>query len=189
MINIREHSSSSYAPRTWHNAAQGVTLAVAVDFSTAGEKLTTKAAQNKGIVHLDARNFATGWLPASRELYKKLKDKDLKVVNVAGNGIYTYAKHGFTQEGVNRMVQMVLDQVHQHWTLEHVVSGGQTGSDFAGLLAAANLDIPCTGLWPKGFKMRYSDGIDVNHTALDIEKLMMEYLENRSDPISSRGRN
>lgn len=189
MINLQEHSSSSYAPRTWHNASQGVTLAVAVDFSTAGEKLTTKAAQKNGIVHLDARNFATGWLPAARELYAKLKDKDLHVINVAGNGIYTYQKHGFTQEGVNNMVRLVLEKVSEHWKIEHVVSGGQTGSDFAGLVSAAKLDIPCTGTWPRGFKMRYSDGIDVNHTALEIEKLMMEYLEDKSDPISSRGRN
>lgn len=175
MINIREHSSSSYAPRTWHNAAQGVTLAVAVDFSTAGEKLTTKAAQKQGIVHLDARNFATGWLPAARELYAKLKDKDLRVINVAGNGIYTYAKHGFTQEGVNRMVQMVLAQVHLHWTLEHVVSGGQTGADIAGLIAAAHLDIDCTGMWPKGYKMRFEDGIDVNHTPQQIMEILSQY--------------
>jgi hypothetical protein len=124
MINILEHSSSSYAPRTWHNAAQGVTLAIAVDFSTAGEKLTTKAAQKNGIVHLDARNFATGWLPAARELFALLKETDCKVVNVAGNGIYTYAKHGFTQQGVNHMVYTVLKQVHEHWKLDHVVSGG-----------------------------------------------------------------
>ena len=47
MIELLEHTSSSYGPRTWHNAAQGVTLAVAVDFSTAGEKLTTKASAKK----------------------------------------------------------------------------------------------------------------------------------------------
>ena len=175
MINIREHSSSSYGPRTWHNAAQGVTLAIAVDFTTAGEKLTTKAAHKNGIVHLDASSFATDWLQASRNLYKMLKDKDLHVVNVAGNGIYTYAKHGFTQEGVNRMVQMVLDQVHQHWKLEHVVSGGQTGADIAGLIAAAHLDIECTGMWPKGYKMRFENGVDVNHTPEQIMEILNKY--------------
>lgn len=175
MINIREHSSSSYAPRTWHNAAQGVTLAVAVDFSTAGEKLTTKASQKNGIIHVDALNFADNWLQASRDLYKMLRDKDIRVVNVAGNGIYTYARHSFTQEGVNNMVRMVLDQVHQHWTLEHVVSGGQTGADLAGLIAAAHLDIDCTGMWPKGYKMRFEDGIDVNHTPQQIMEILSQY--------------
>lgn len=177
MINLKEHSSTSYAPRTYHNAAQGVTLAIAVDFNTAGEKLTTKAAQKNGIVHCDATNFATDWIRASRELYKMLKDSDCRVVNVAGNGIYTYAKHGFTQQGVNHMVHVILNQVHQHWKLEHVVSGGQTGSDLAGLIAAAHLDIDCTGMWPRGYKMRFSNGIDRNHTTSEIENIIRGYLE------------
>lgn len=175
MINIREHSSSSYAPRTWHNAAQGVTLAIAVDFSTAGEKLTTKASQKNGIIHVDALNFADNWLHSSRELYKLLRDKDLRVVNVAGNGIYTYARKGFTQEGVNSMVRMILDQVNTHWKLDHVVSGGQTGADIAGLIAAAHLDIECTGMWPKNYKMRFEDGVDVNHTPKQIMGILNQY--------------
>jgi hypothetical protein len=176
MINIREHSSSSYAPRTYHNAAQGVTLAIAVDFSTAGEKLTTKAAEKNGIIHCDAKNFATDWIRSARELYKKLKESDCRVVNVAGNGIYTYTKHGFTQQGVNHMVYGILNQVHQHWKLDHVVSGGQTGADLAGLIAAAKLDIDCTGLWPRGYKMRFENGIDVNHTPEQIMEIINQYV-------------
>ena len=175
MINIREHTSSSYAPRTWHNAAQGVTLAIAVDFSTAGEKLTTKAAQKNGIVHLDARNFATGWLPAARELYKALKEADCRVINVAGNGIYTYNKHGYDQPDVNAMVYQVLKQINDHWKLDHVVSGGQTGADLAGLIAAVKLGIPCTGTWPDGFKMRFEDNIDRWHTAEEVMEIINSY--------------
>lgn len=175
MINILEHTSSSYSPRTWHNAAQGVTLAIAVDFTTAGERLTTKAAQKNGIVHLDARKFATGWLPAARELYKALKEADCRVVNVAGNGIYTYNKHGYSQQGVNNLVETVLSKVHEFWKLDHVVSGGQTGADLAGLIAAAKLDIDCTGMWPKGFKMRFENGIDVCHTPEQIMEIINAY--------------
>jgi hypothetical protein len=175
MINLREHASSSYAPRTWHNASQGVTLALAVDFNTAGERLTTKAAQKMGIVHADATSFATDWIRASRELYKKLKETDCRVVNVAGNGIYTYAKHGFTQQGVNHMVHAILKQVHDHWKLDHIVSGGQTGADLAGLIAAAHMDIDCTGMWPRGYKMRFQNGVDVNHTQAQIMEIINQY--------------
>lgn len=175
MIKIREHSSSSYAPRTYHNAAQGVTLALAVDFTTAGEKLTTKAAEKKGVVYCDALNFATDGIGAARQLYTKLKDSDCRVVNVAGNGIYTFAKHGFTQEGVNFMVRSILRQVHEHWPLEHVVSGGQTGADLAGLIAAAHLDIDCTGMWPNGYKMRFENGVDVKHTPQQIMEIIEKY--------------
>lgn len=175
MINLREHTSSSYSPRTWHNSAQGVTLAIAVDFNTAGERLTTKAAQKNGIVHLDARNFSTGWLTGARQLYKKLKESDCRVINVAGNGIYTFSKQGFDQEDVNSMVYTVLNQIHEYWKIDHVVSGGQSGADIAGLIAAAKLGIDCTGMWPKGYKMRFEDGVDVNHTPEQIMEIIKKY--------------
>lgn len=45
MLTILEHKSSSYAPRTYENAAKAdVTIAIAVDYNTAGERLTHKAA-------------------------------------------------------------------------------------------------------------------------------------------------
>ena len=174
MINIREHKSASYAPRTYHNASQGVTLAIAVDFNTAGEKLTTKAAGEK-IVHFDAWNYSTQFIPKCRELYKMLKDNDCRVINVAGNGIYTYAKKGFTQQGVNHMVEAILKQIHEYWKLDHVVSGGQSGADLAGLIAAARLDIDCTGTWPKGYKMRFEDGIDRDHTPEQVMEIINQY--------------
>lgn len=175
MIKILEHKSASYAPRTYHNASQGITLAIAADFTTAGERLTTKAAGQGRIVHLDAKKFATNWLPAARQLYKLLKLNDCRVVNVAGNGIYTLAKHGITQVTMNDMVRQVLFKVDQHWKLDHVVSGGQTGADLAGLIAAEKIGIPCTGTWPAGFKMRFCDGLDITHTPEQIMEIIDNY--------------
>jgi len=175
MIELLQHKSASYSPRTWHNASQGITLALAVDFTTAGEKLTTKAAGEGRIVHCDAKNFATSWLPSARKLYKLLVDNDCRVVNVAGNGIYTFAKYGFTQVTVNDMIRQILHQVDTHWPLEHVVSGGQTGADLAGLIASAKIGIPCTGTWPNGYKMRFEDGVDRNHTREQIMEIMNQY--------------
>lgn len=174
MIELLQHKSASYSPRTWHNAAQGVTLAIAADFTTAGERLTTKAA-NGMIVHLDAKDFANQWLPAARKLYKMLHDNDIRVVNVAGNGIYTLSKHGITQVTMNDMVRQVLHKVDTHWALEKVVSGGQTGADLAGLIAAAKIGIPCTGMWPKGFKMRFEDGVDKDHTFEQVMEIINQY--------------
>lgn len=176
MIHIREHSSSSYAPRTCHNASQGVTLALAVDFSTAGEKLTTKAAKGL-IVHCDALDYENNWLPAARQLYKMLKDNNKQIVNVAGNGIYTFAKHGIVQSDINWMVYDILNKVYEHYEIGHIVSGGQSGADLAGLVAAGKLGIPCTGTWPKGYKMRFENGIDVNHTSEEIMELINGYSE------------
>lgn len=64
-----EHKSESYTPRTYHNASQGVTLAIATDFTTAGEKLTHKAANGK-IVQVPYGEDTT---IAARKLYVMLK--------------------------------------------------------------------------------------------------------------------
>lgn len=174
MINLREHRSSSYAPRTEHNASQGVTLAVAVDFTTAGERLTTKMAKGK-IVHFDARNFSSEIVGKTNKLIEFLSKDNCRTVNVAGNGIYTFHRKGFTQEGVNQIVYWILNKVHEQYPLEHIVSGGQSGADLAGLVAAAHLGIPCTGMWPRGYKMRFENGIDVNHTPEQIMEIINKY--------------
>jgi hypothetical protein len=176
MIKIREHKSSSYAPRTYHNASQGVTLAIAADFTTAGEKLTTKAAAGK-IVHIDAKNFAEEWLAGARQLFAMLRKHDSRVVNVAGNGIYTLTKYEITQVMMNDYVRRVLHQVDQHWKLDKVVSGGQTGADLAGLIAAAKIGIECEGMWPAGYKMRFEDGVDRNHTPEQIMEIVNAYAD------------
>jgi len=157
---IKEHKSASYAPRTYHNASQGVTLAVAVDFTTAGEKLTHKAANGK-IVQIDWFNTLDKLYPA-RALYSALKKHNCHVVNVAGNGIYTLVKHGVTQGEANQYVFDILKLVNTHWPITQVVSGGQTGMDIAGLVAGVALGIESIGTWPKGYKMRFEDAKDVD---------------------------
>lgn len=157
---IKEHKSASYAPRTYHNASQGVTLAIAVDFTTAGEKLTHKAANGK-IVQVDWFNTLDKLYPA-RVLYSMLKKHNCHIVNVAGNGIYTLSKHGVTQGEANQYVFDILSLVHHHWPITQIVSGGQTGMDIAGLVAGVALGIETIGTWPKGYKMRFEDGKDVD---------------------------
>lgn len=165
---IREHTSSSYAPRTYHNASQGCTLAIATDFTTAGEKLTHKAAKGK-IVQVAWRNTVRD---AAAGLYTHLKKQDCHIVNIAGNGIYTLKKFGVTQEEANQFVYDVLKLVHTHWVITKVVSGGQTGMDIAGLVAGCALDIETVGTWPKGLIMRFEDGKDVSMTEDKIEAIV-----------------
>jgi len=172
MIKLVEHKSAYYGPRTWHNAAQGVTLAYAVDHYTAGEKLTQKAAGAKIVFGHPYDDD----IKVARTLFLALRHFNCRTVNVAGNGIYTFAKHGIGQVNVNDAITNILHTVHLHWQIEHVVSGGQSGSDLAGLIAAEKIGIDSTGTWPKGFKMRYEDGKDVNHTREQIQGIINAYL-------------
>lgn len=171
-ITLNEHKSDSYGPRTFHNASQGITLAIAINFNTGGERLTTKAANGK-IVHYDPTK--EDYKVKARELYNMLKEHNCRVVNVAGNGIYTWSNGGYDQSYVNKEVYRILRLVNHNWKLDHVVSGGQSGADIAGLIAAAHLGIPCTGTWPKGFKMRFEDGMDIELSRDDVIEILEMY--------------
>lgn len=175
-LTLVEHKSSSYSPRTYHNASYGVTLAVATDFTTAGERLTHKASGGK-IVQIDYFNTLDKRYPA-RALYSMLKKHDCHTVNVAGNGIYTLQKKGVTQRKANQYVYDILKLVNQHWPITKIVSGGQTGMDIAGLVAGAALGIETIGTWPAGYLMRWEDGKDVQMKVEDIRDLILDGVSN-----------
>jgi hypothetical protein len=176
MLTILEHTSSSYAPRTYANAAKGdVTIAIAVDYNTAGERLTHKAAGDK-YLKLDP---TLPWIENARLLFKRLAQNGSnapKTINVAGNGIYTLHKK-MSQEEANLYVYNILAQVSEYYPIKEIVSGGQTGIDLAGGVAGYVLDIQTTMLLPKGFKQRFKDGIDIVQTEQDVRNQVQIYAE------------
>lgn len=176
-FEIKEHKSSGYAPRTYHNASVGdLTVAFAVDFTTAGEKLTKKAAGSR-FVSID---IGMSYIETARILYKACKKHDVKVLNIAGNGIYTLEKRGMDQHSVNMYLYSILSLIEQHWPLKGIVSGGQTGIDLAGGVCAKYLGIPCTMMLPLGYKQRFSNGVDITQSCEDVMK-QVEYWVSKID--------
>jgi hypothetical protein len=168
MIEIIEHSSKSYSPRTWANASNSdVTIALAVDYSTAGEKLTHKAAGDK---YLKLNFNAHSNIELARMLWKRLYGIDSPIINVAGNGIYTLIKHGLTQKYMNDCLFEILEKVHLYYPISKIISGGQTGVDIAGARAGHKLGIPVCVTLPKGLIQRHEDGVDREHTYEEIMK-------------------
>ena len=166
-LTLTAHKSDSYVPRTWHNASSGdVTLALAVDLTTAGEKLTHKAAGNKYIGFQLSDDTKTLYL--ARQLYKKMKATNAKTLNVAGNGIYTLAEHGCSQDFINLFVYEVISKVHEYHKIEKIFTGGQTGVDMAGAITGIKLGIPVEITFPAGFKQRFEDRKDITQTKEDI---------------------
>ena len=167
---LKEHSSSSYSPRTSENAnAADLTAAFAIDFTTAGERCTHKAAGNKYL----ALWIKGEVIPNARNLYSYCKKLKVKELNIAGNGIYTLNEKGWSQSQVNQYVYETLKLVHQHYPIQKIRSGGQTGVDIAGLVAAVELGIDAVGLFPKGFIQRSINKIDVSK---DKDTLYQEIL-------------
>lgn len=163
ILYINEHSSEKYPPRTYYNAKSGdVTIALATDLTTAGEKLTHKAAGEKYIgFQLDEK---VSTLDVARGLYKKLHTTQGETLNVAGNGIYTLIKAGVSQADINQFVYEVIAQVHHFLPLKRIYCGGQTGVDIAGAVAGYKLGIPTEVTLPKGFLQRFATGGDVQGT-------------------------
>lgn len=149
-LTVNDHKSSGYRERTKFNAdSADVTVAIAKDFTTAGERLTRTVAGNR-YTHFgfgDARKDG-------RALAQLMQQRGATSLNVAGNGIYTLAKHGMTQAEVNQHVYELLSEAHAINPITKIVSGGQTGVDIAGAVAAKALGIDAVITLPQGFLQR-----------------------------------
>ncbi|WP_052195829.1 putative molybdenum carrier protein [Delftia sp. ZNC0008] len=166
-LTLLEHSSSGYVGRTFANATSAdLTLAFACDFTTAGEKLTARSAASR-LVRL---RLSGGGDPAESAVcvLRAKGVRPLQSVNIAGNGLYTLVQYSWTQARINQWVYDVLKLVHHTADLRTVRSGGQTGVDLAGLVAGCALGLPTTGLFPRGFRQRDAEGIDISRSAEDL---------------------
>ena len=155
---IQEHPSNKYAPRTYANAkVADLTVAFAVNFNTAGEKCTHKAAGDR---YLAINLNILSPIGAARVLYKHCKHWEVQTLNIAGNSIQTLLANDMSQKDINQYVYDILFLVTEYLPIFKIVSGGQTGVDVAGLVAAYKLGIPCVGTLPKGFMQRDCFGRD-----------------------------
>ncbi|MFZ3584262.1 hypothetical protein ACOI1H_19170 [Loktanella sp. DJP18] len=171
MLDIVAHAQRAYPPRTYENAGCAqLTIALALDYETAGERLTRRAAGDRYL----ALPLTDAPLTSARRLWWTLTDLGLDptagrpVLNIAGNGIYSLAKAGWTQAALNAHLHAILTPVHQHIGLSLVVSGGQTGIDLAGGIAAHALGIPVRMTLPAGFLQRGVDHRDIERTEAEI---------------------
>lgn len=163
---VTDHQSSGYRERTKYNAdSAGLTVAVAANYATAGERLTKSVAGEKYLAIPLSVPPKTGGV----RLAKAMRQLDTTTLNVAGNGIYTLAPDGHTQASVNQHMYELISAAHALRPITKIVSGGQTGVDLAGAVAAERLGIPAVVTLPRGFVQRDVNGVDSRHTADDIK--------------------
>lgn len=165
-IEFIEDQNEGYAPRTRINASADITLAFALDFTTAGEKLTKRCVMEQGKMYIPiSKIYYEGWAAIGDVAFESAirckngitTPKDV-VLNIAGNGIYTL-KSRLQQYQVDRYVFKFVTQFVSFLQVSElnvvtIRSGGQTGFDEAGLKAAQKLNIPAICLAPKGWKFR-----------------------------------
>lgn len=163
MLKIMQDNSTGYSNRTKQNASGRITIAIAADFGTAGEKLTAKVAKEHSVAFrawridnlLDCIELHSSMIVSSMKKYECFD------LNIAGNGIYTFSRHGYTQNRLNKIMYDLLKGVIEKIDIKSIRSGGQTGMDLAGLVAGNALGINCEALYPKNFKIRFEDGKDI----------------------------
>lgn len=167
-ITINESDSDCYKKRTGLNARSAdLTIALAVNYNTGGEKLTRLLAGKKFL----ALPLAKTDRELSIELYRYCRDNNVKSINVAGNSIATlnrYNKNNYTQAEINKRLFNIISPVHNHLKFEKMVSGGQTGVDFAGAVVAQVLGIPFEMNMPKDYRQRNIDGVDFTNTKEEV---------------------
>ena len=161
-IIFRKSKLKGYPARTKANAqSSDATLAFALDFNSAGERLTRKEVlkAKKQIIKIPV---AGGVITeaAVNGLAKRLIDGNIHSLNIAGNGLQTLHKMDktYTQARADAFVDELLSRVVAvpGVNITSIRSGGQSGFDEAGAKAGAKLGIPTTILAPGD--LRFYDG-------------------------------
>lgn len=187
---VYTESEGDYKERTEENAnANDVdfTFQFAADFSTAGERCTTKAAGNScfPIPLLDEDGkfdlSAAAVNKAVKSILDDMPEEYLKGepcgINIAGNGIYTLQKYGINQMKCDTFVSAVFSKLQEKGiNITSVRSGGQSGVDESAVAVGHVLNIPVTVHAPAGWKFRTVD----NHNVSDEAQFKSRFDKNYS---------
>jgi len=197
-VTFKESPSTSYRERTIQNITEtDITVAFAIDFTTAGEKLTKREGELQGkyipislekdMVYesrydLESPEYEQHLNNVSKEIKSfidlRCQGKDNIKINIAGNGIYTLNKHSITQTAADYYLRDVINYVQSLLLKEGrkislIQSGGQTGIDMAGIHAAMMNSIPAKVLVPGGYKIRNEKGQDISLGNAENYKLQL----------------
>ena len=164
-IVVRETVSPKYHDRTVMNAREAdLTVAFAVDFSTAGEKLTREAAGDRYLaISLPATPEACRDADCIRDaallLARRTEGQGPVSLNIAGNGLDTLMKAGVSQEDADHFIAGVLGvAMSMGMSLAQVLSGGQSGIDESGVKAAVSYSQKVRVTCPRGYLFRDGRG-------------------------------
>ena len=186
-----EDNVRNYAHRTRVNAEwSDITLALAVDFDSPGEVTTRKAAGEKYIGYPLPASPDDYFYPgirrseaAAEEIARKIlahpayRQEGVRL-NIAGNGEVTLRQHGLYSALVTGFICDVFRTFQQFGgRILEVRSGGQSGVDKAGVIAAQREKIPCSILAPKGFRWRDEAGNECEGREPFIKRFQMDYVD------------
>lgn len=177
MIDFQEDDDYGYKNRTIKNASADVTIALAADFNTAGEKLTKNSVRNQNNLYIpvsldvfQSNDVVHNTFDDIAKSIISLDKKDI-TLNIAGNGIYTLKDtYMQNQKSVDYFVLVLIKEVIKRLdgkvSISLIRSGGQSGADEAGAKAGLKLGIPTLVLSPKGWRYRNELSQDIMNEEL-----------------------
>ena len=192
-------SSNNYVERTAENASADVTLSIAVDFKTGGEKQTKTFAENrnKGFMQVPLRKTRPAILEINEayvdDIVKLLNDKNAKTLNIAGNGITRFKDTGYTQEDLDfityDLIKKIVNSPKLNGPILKIITGGQTGLDESGAKAGLLLGIPVVINTTSDWKFRVSeDEYNQKYYGLPKEETKSEDAVDVSDEVAFKAR-
>lgn len=158
---LEEDQDAGYTARTEINAREAdVTFAIAINFESAGEKLTKSAALKYKKLYIPVSPFGD-IVDKSNKIVEKINqhfdNKKIITFNIAGNGIYTL-KGALTQEQCDdftyNLLFLIVNHPHLKTKIKSIRSGGQTGFDEAGIKAGIKLKLDTIAYYPRGYRIR-----------------------------------
>lgn len=193
-ITFYQLKDSSYSNRTnLVISMSDVVIAIATDFTTAGEKATLGSANTNKVPY-----FKYDIITANEVAQKIVEDLNSKfgnkalTLNFAGNGIYALSKkYKGGQDAMNRyaalVFQNILENKNRTFGISDVITGGQTGIDEAFAIAARNNNIPTTVVMPlnNAYRINFNnkDGYKDMNTA-STKKQSIDRFKNTNPSLS-----
>ena len=148
-IEVGVDATGGYRQRTIRNATDSdITLSVARDPNSAGERLTRASVQQAGKPHVELKHLSDTFDADVAATVARLNQAaEAKggpiVINTAGNGLSTLrANQDVADTYAMRLMDAVLKSPDRRFEVAQVRSGGQTGYDIAFIKAALANDIP-----------------------------------------------
>jgi hypothetical protein len=178
--------NNSYPSRTRENANwSDITIALAQDFNTAGERLTKNAAGNKYVSFTLAAE-SNDASEIAENLYNQIRTKgktDNLKINIAGNGIYSMKQ---SQSYYNDLMTQILMKLQDMGvTISEIRSGGQTGIDEAGIIAAQRLGIPNEVHSTANFMFRDKSGKDISDEQAFKDRFLSSTTSRQEERLSN----
>lgn len=158
MIEFKEFPVKGYAARTVHNCKVDLVIAIAKDFTTAGEILTRNSSATYLPIDYNNKEFSLERVSKIRNYIHQLNPS---TIHIAGNGIYTIKE---PQNEIDEWVYTLLWQ-----TLNKPVqikNGGQTGIDEAAAKACHRMGLNVVINAPNGWAFRGISGKDIYNEKL-----------------------